>query len=667
MGETFLRRESEQGRTELERLTSGLKLESIARTLALYARAHCGEDVRVLPTGREQGPAFTEGRHIYLPESVQTYGDERDFLIYRVATARTAGYLEFGTFDLDLRQIDGPWRERREGESDLEQLFGSFDNRTLARDLFRILEDSRVEERVIQEYPGIGRDVAVLRPDEVADRPDLQGMAPVEQLIEGLLRRCWGEEELGPLKAGVPEALEQAWSLSKAVRHPVSEVGDVARLLPEIYGVADALLRKVDQEALDRTEGFDAPEYGGLQDFSTGTEPRPEAMDAQSRAEDESARELREAMEQEGLEASLAEILRALRGEAGSSYEEMAAFLDRMEAPGGGLIDEAVDQEDGEGTSVQGASGQAQDLDLDPDAKAILLPEWDHEIQDYKPGWVQLKEHPLEPGSRDFVDEVMAEHGATIHWLRKRFEALRPQALQRVRGMVDGDSLDLDRMVDAMVTRRAGGSPSERLYVRHLCNRRDVAVAFLLDMSSSTNEVASEKGKRIIEVEKQALVLISEAIDALGDACAIYGFSGYGRSHVAFYVAKDFQDPWDDRVRARIGRMSWKMENRDGAAIRHASRRLMQQPARVHLLILLSDGKPLDCGCDHYYDRYAQEDTRMALTEARSLGVHPFCITVDPRGQDYLEEMYGEVGFMVIDRVDRLPARLPLIYRRLTR
>ena len=667
MGETFLRRESEQGRTELERLTSGLKLESIARTLALYARAHCGEDVRVLPTGREQGPAFTEGRHIYLPESVQTYGDERDFLIYRVATARTAGYLEFGTFDLDLRQIDGPWRERREGESDLEQLFGSFDNRTLARDLFRILEDSRVEERVIQEYPGIGRDVAVLRPDEVADRPDLQGMAPVEQLIEGLLRRCWGEEELGPLKAGVPEALEQAWSLSKAVRHPVSEVGDVARLLPEIYGVADALLRKVDQEALDRTEGFDAPEYGGLQDFSTGTEPRPEAMDAQSRAEDESARELREAMEQEGLEASLAEILRALRGEAGSSYEEMAAFLDRMEAPGGGLIDEAVDQEDGEGTSVQGASGQAQDLDLDPDAKAILLPEWDHEIQDYKPGWVQLKEHPLEPGSRDFVDEVMAEHGATILWLRKRFEALRPQALQRVRGMVDGDSLDLDRMVDAMVTRRAGGSPSERLYVRHLCNRRDVAVAFLLDMSSSTNEVASEKGKRIIEVEKQALVLISEAIDALGDACAIYGFSGYGRSHVAFYVAKDFQDPWDDRVRARIGRMSWKMENRDGAAIRHASRRLMQQPARVHLLILLSDGKPLDCGCDHYYDRYAQEDTRMALTEARSLGVHPFCITVDPRGQDYLEEMYGEVGFMVIDRVDRLPARLPLIYRRLTR
>jgi nitric oxide reductase activation protein len=307
------------------------------------------------------------------------------------------------------------------------------------------------------------------------------------------------------------------------------------------------------------------------------------------------------------------------------------------------------------------------DPDLDPDAATILLPEWDYEIQDYKPDWVRLKEHVLQPGSRDFVDEVMKEHGASIHWLRRRFEALRPQALKRVRGMVDGDFLDMDRVVDARVTRRAGGSPSERLYGRHLRNRRDVAVAFVLDMSSSTNEVASEGGQRIIEVEKQALVLISEAIDALGDACAIYGFSGYGRGHVAFYVAKDFQDPWDDQVRARIGRMSWKMENRDGAAIRHAAERLRRQPARVRLMILLSDGKPLDCGCDHYYDRYAQEDTRMALQEARALGVHPFCITVDPRGQDYLAEMYGEVGYLVIDRVEKLPEQLPLIYRRLTR
>ena len=226
---------------------------------------------------------------------------------------------------------------------------------------------------------------------------------------------------------------------------------------------------------------------------------------------------------------------------------------------------------------------------------------------------------------------------------------------------------DLDLAIAARQERRSGGSPSDRIYTRRLRSERDVAVAFLLDMSSSTNEVANGEGKRILDVEKEALVLINEAVDAIGDAAAIYGFSGYGRDSVAFYVAKDFTDRWDDKVAERIGRISWKMENRDGAAIRHATKKLSEWPARVKLLVLLSDGKPLDCGCDHYSDFYAQEDTRVALTEARSVGIHPFCITVDPHGQDYLARMYGEHGYTVIDRVEALPDRLPRIYRRLTR
>ena len=162
-------------------------------------------------------------------------------------------------------------------------------------------------------------------------------------------------------------------------------------------------------------------------------------------------------------------------------------------------------------------------------------------------------------------------------------------------------------------------------------------------------------------------MLIAEAVQAIGDAFAIYGFSGYGRDQVAFYVAKDFAEPWNDEARARVGRIAWKMENRDGTAIRHATRKLLDWPARVRLLLLLSDGKPLDCGCDLYADAYAQEDTRAALVEARAAGVHPFCITVDPRGQEYLARMYGEVGYTIIDRVEALPERLPQIYRRLTR
>jgi nitric oxide reductase activation protein len=265
------------------------------------------------------------------------------------------------------------------------------------------------------------------------------------------------------------------------------------------------------------------------------------------------------------------------------------------------------------------------------------------------------------------VQQVRDEHGPLIHQLRRSFEALRPEAVRRVRGLTDGDDIDLDRAIANRIERRAGGSPDPRFYVRHQRQERDVAVAFLVDMSSSTNEVVGADSRRIIDIEKQALVLIAEAVEAIGDRSAIWGFSGYSRDQVAFYIAKSFSDPWSDRVQERVGRMSWKMENRDGAAIRHATALLARERSRVKLLLLLSDGKPLDCGCDHYADRYAQEDTRRALQEARQVGIHPFCITIDPAGQDYLGDLYGDTGYTVIDRVERLPQRLPLIYRRLTR
>jgi nitric oxide reductase activation protein len=280
---------------------------------------------------------------------------------------------------------------------------------------------------------------------------------------------------------------------------------------------------------------------------------------------------------------------------------------------------------------------------------------------------VQLTEYRLEPESAEFVDQVRATYGPLVDRLRRSFEALRPATPQRQRGLTDGDALDMDRVVEARVARRVTGEMTDRLYSKRLPNRRDVAVAFLVDLSSSTNEVANQEGKRIIDVEREALVLAAEAVDAIGDDCAIYGYSGYGRDDVAFYIAKDFQDAWDDDVRQRVGRMSWKMENRDGAAIRHATAKLSGWPAKVKLLVLLSDGKPLDCGCDHYTDTYAQEDTRVALQEARQSGVHPFCITVDPHGRDYLRRMYGEGGYTIIDRVELLPERLPALYRRLTR
>lgn len=692
--ESFLRMESGEAQQEASRLQRGLTLAEVRRTLTHYARAHCGEDVQVRPGSA----GFTDGRHIYLPERMDRFGDARDFLIYRVLTARNAGYIEFGTLDLELDFTPGDWPERRTGEVEVERLLRGFQNGSIARDLFTLMENTRIEARVRAEYPGVARDMDTLAQAWRPERPDWEGLAPAEQAIEGLARLAIGLS----LPEALPPAVEAAIRAGAAgldrLRDEAATVETTVEALSLTYPWMDALLVRVDEASLrppraeggTSGEGARGPEgrpdpeaeptpprpnrdpteddpaaYRPMTRDPFGAELRTETMAEEDRSIEDRARDLLSALKQRDSEATLREARDQARRE-GSSYAEMDAFLERNQAPAGPMRDPTMDHEALQ-RDPRPQAALAQDPDVQHTGKVVLYPEWDATIEDYKPNWVRLTEYNLQPGGSGFVEAVREEHGALIGQIRRAFEALRPETARRHRGLTDGDEIDIDRAVAERVEKKSGGSPDGRVYMRNHREERDVAVAFLIDMSSSTNEVVNSEAKRIIDVEKQALVLISEAVDAIGDEAAIYGFSGYGRDQVAFYIAKEFTDPWNDSVRERIGRISWKMENRDGAAIRHATKKLLARPARVRLLILLSDGKPLDCGCDHYSDRYAQEDTRVALTEARKRGVHPFCITVDPQGHHYLARMYGEIGYTVIDRIEKLPQRLPQIYRRLTR
>jgi nitric oxide reductase activation protein len=278
--------------------------------------------------------------------------------------------------------------------------------------------------------------------------------------------------------------------------------------------------------------------------------------------------------------------------------------------------------------------------------------------------------------------------------------------------LADGEDIDLDAAIEARADRRAGTTPSEQVYMRRDRREREVAAAFLLDMSASTDSEVqdsserlkrptgtwgsgaagaardydyvgiydddplwgpSRSGKpprrrRVIDVEKEALLLMAEALDALGDAYGVFGFSGYGREQVEFYVAKDFGESCDQRARERIAAIRPKRSTRMGPAIRHATRKLRAQEARVRVLLVLSDGYPqdYDYGRDRTSRAYGIQDTMMALREAELQGIHTFCLTVDPAGHDYLREMCPERQYLVIDDVASLPRELPKVYRGLT-
>ncbi len=708
---SFLRGESDQGRQAILTLERGQSLAEVQRVLALYAAAHCGQavTVEVAPEGSAEpgfhplraaarGQAWTDGHSIKLPARIELLGGDRDFLVYRVLTALCVGYLEQGSFDLQLSELPGTWPRRRTGELELQRFLRGLGNRGLAGDLFTILEDVRVQAGIRRLYPGLARDLDTLRAELPRPEPPLEQLRPVEQVVALLAYHAWDgslpSQARGRCEPRAWEAFEQLAGALAGLREPDASVRDTALVLQRGWPAVQALLShtaasergrvgaprrsaaggatdRADMPGGGRARAGDGDRSGGAGSWkdligrASGGMLRPERRDGAAEALDERAQVAHEQAEQRGEASRFSEQRERLRmaSRQRSDYAEADAWLSAMEGPAGGLVEDrprahaplpATLREEVEPTALESHDG-------------ATYPEWDAGIGDYRPAWVLVRELPLRRASGDFVERVMAAYRPQIRSLRRQFEALRPSELELVRGLSSGDALDLDRVVEAITVRRAGGSPSDRLYLRHERSRRDVAVAFLLDMSSSTNEVVSGGGKRIIEVEKEALVLIAEAVDAIGDRFAIWGFSGYGRDQVAFYVAKGFDQPYDGAARERIGAMSWKMENRDGAAIRHATRLLLQEPARIRLLILLSDGKPLDCGCDRYADAYAQEDTRRALVEARKAGLHPFCITVDPHSRDYLQQMYGAGSYTIIDRVEALPLRIPGIYRRLTR
>ncbi|EMD0887675.1 nitric oxide reductase activation protein NorD [Pseudomonas aeruginosa] len=194
--------------------------------------------------------------------------------------------------------------------------------------------------------------------------------------------------------------------------------------------------------------------------------------------------------------------------------------------------------------------------------------------------------------------------------------------------------------------------------------RRDLACLLLADLSMSTEAYLDDQ-RRVIDSIVDSLLLFGEALQALGDPFALYGFSSVRRQQVRWQVLKDFDEGYGGEVRGRVLALSPGYYTRMGAAIRRASQVLGGQPQKRRLLLLLSDGKPNDL--DRYEGRYGIEDTRQAVIEARSQGLVPFCITIDKEAADYLPYLFGADGFALVERAGQLPERLLQLYRRLRR
>lgn len=287
----------------------------------------------------------------------------------------------------------------------------------------------------------------------------------------------------------------------------------------------------------------------------------------------------------------------------------------------------------------------------------FVYDEWDYARKSHRKRWCALREREITPDyGSDFVAATLQKYRGQVKTLRRSFEALRDE-YRILKKQPDGENLDIDALVEAIADARSGMEMTSRIYRKAHRVERDIAVVFMVDMSGSMKDWLNL-------VQREALILLAEALQTLDDRYAIYGFSSNTRKRCELYRIKAFDEAYDLDVRARIAAIEPHHFTRMGVTIRHLSRMLEQVDARSKLLITLSDGRPYDY--DNYSDDYAVEDTRMALYEARQLGIHPFCITIDEEARDYLPHMYGDTSYILINDAAKLPYRISETYRNLT-
>ncbi len=658
--------ESGRALASVEEALSGVPFRLVARRLELFVQGLCGTDVTVtaLPdsvTSSIRATVSPDGRSICVPALLRRYAtageNER---LYLVMAAHEAGHVEFGTYRLRLNSLADLIEtvQHRYGRSQqarpdtLAALFELYPHPLLVRDIWAVLEDARVEFLLQTEYPGLRKDLVRLAAESIGPRNPVEGVTPKELVVDCLLRLSTGEALDSAVPKAVSEEVSILWGMCQSVLKTTATAEETVRTVDEVYVRLDELLEaRGEMITAERHEAAKEPEQMRL-DRQTGEYRAGAEVVYRGSMNPEFVSWSREPLEQK---------------------DQYPAQSDATGTKNALSDDQAPRDRDmfSEGRSLQTVVEECLMLETDAQSvlepaaqteRAVLYPEWDYRIEDYRIKWCRVVERPADPGPDEFVTATLVDHQSTVKSLRRFFESLRPPTFRRVAGQTDGEEVDLDAVVRRIGDQRAGMEGGDRLYVRREKKERNVAVAFLVDISGSTSREVGN-GRRVIDIEKAGLVLLCEALEAVGDQYGLYAYSGQGRARVEFLTIKDFDDRLGAATAHRLGGLAPRHQNRDGAAIRHAAMKLRAREAKNRVLVLLSDGRPLD---DQYKDDYSLEDTKAALREARQQGVEIFCITVDREAENYLRRMYADTQYCVIDRVEALPTKLPRIYRQLT-
>ncbi len=690
----FLSLESKLGIDTYADMQVTVPLSEVRHHLNRYLRARTGLAISVkslfdlsdsmLKADDRETFVCSDGKFIYLPDEISEFSTkDENTKLYKCLTRLEAGLYEFGTFDFDLekaakkcQKLEGLNDRNLELDlniqlqaascngpefSDLERFFLIFPIPKLAGDLFTVFEHGRIRLLLNRQYPGLIRQTLPVLQQKALHMLKQKGPAGAVFLLYlkiGLDFSIDQYVDIDEKIGAIAKKIEEQFITAMAADHSVETC---TKLVYTAYPYVDMLLK-----ASEKSERLDE-RYNPMR-TPFGRRLRPDLFFSSHRNIEQIAAKLKVQLVNKGFRVYKSDIRRKLIDNKGIvSHEDIkSVILDNQNNGPGDMPQDrtSVDLSWLDLSKLRGSTTFTLLVTDNGVGPVSWYKEWDCKLHDYLSTHVRVLDRSIPESSGDFYIRTLNRHQGLVKSIRYAFELLKPEGLMRLRQWVEGDAFDYRALLDFAIDKKAGKIPSDRLYIKHIKQTRDVAVLLLVDLSRSTSNTVYNSKVTILSVEKEAIVLFCEALQVVGDAFAIAGFSSTGRLGVDYFRIKDFDENLDDTVKQRINAMTPRRNTRMGAAIRHATCQLEKISSKVRLLIILSDGFPNDVDYKH---RYAIEDTRKAIFEARSKNIFTHAITVHFAGDPKLDDLYGNVHHNVISDVRELPDKLLRIYGSLTR
>ena len=553
---------------------------------------------------------YTDTETIYLPERISSQKTkEENFHLIKASAIHLWAQTYFGT-----------WRIN-------ENDFNKYENKEKAIQAYHLLETIRLDEKIKKELPGVGR--------------ILERYNPKDKLISISKN----------LKNAVSILKNSSSSYKDSIKLINSIIDDVDKVPSSPY--AGNLKLESASTVSDERKNQDKINFEkALDELHEQWREVEENPDENNQDENSSEKTFSVSKENDENEYDIALEF----GDSNiSPPEDIKKIMDSIIQDFGEIPEDYLEPSGDGGYNSDPGNEELQNNYENHDYE-FTYNEWDHARKKYRKDWCKLNEKIIEGTDSNFIKETLNKHRGLLKNLNRTFEALR-QDEKKLKKQNYGDDIDLDAFIDAYIDLKRGREIDEKLFTKLNKVERNVAVMFMIDMSGSTSGW-------INKMEKEALVLLCESLEILGDTYGIYGFSGKTKNRCEVYKIKDFSEKYDKSVKDRICNIQAMDYTRMGASIRHLTMLLKNVEAKTKLLITLSDGKPDDV--DGYRGTYGIEDTKKALIEARFQGIHTYCITIDEEAMEYLPYMYGKSNFAVINQVDKLPKKVSDIYRKIT-